>query len=212
VRNKEGQEQPWLKYNYEGFPLISSLAKLTMMQNDIRLTESDVLTTLLGKELELESGVTESNYITLLKTEKGAYYQGENFDGSVILGRKGGAQNPNRVELTIDGRELDESEYELIPGGIKLDISAGSPGDKEIKEFCEVNFDINFPFTTITEVKGGNAHEIFKWAQNNFGKSAIPKWNFHKILINKQGNVEETYASFTKPTSNKIINKIEEIL
>ena len=104
-----------------------------MMKNDIRLTESDVLTTLLGKELELESGVTESNYITLLKTEKGAYYQGENFDGSVILGRKGGAQNPNRVELTLDGRELDESEYELIPGGIKLDIAAGSPGDKEIK-------------------------------------------------------------------------------
>ena len=67
-----------------------------------------------------------------MKTEKGAYYQGENFDGSVILGRKG-AQNPNRVELTLDGRELDESEYELIPGGIKLDIAAGSPGDKEIK-------------------------------------------------------------------------------
>ena len=82
----------------------------------------------------------------------------------------------------------------------------------EIKKFCEVNFDINFPLSTITEVKGKNAHEIFKWAENNFGKSAIPKWNFHKILINKQGNVEDTYASFTKPTSNKIINKIEEIL
>ena len=84
--------------------------------------------------------------------------------------------------------------------------------NSEVKEFCEVNFDINFPLTTITEVKGSDAHEIFKWAENNFGKSAIPKWNFHKILINKQGNVEETYASFTKPTSNKIINKIEEIL
>ncbi len=133
IKNKEGQEQPWLNYNYQGFPLISSLAKLTMMQNDIRLTESDVLTTLLGKELELESGVTESNYITLLKTEKGAYYQGETFDGSVILGRKGGAQNPNSVELKVDGIELEESKYELIPGGIKLDISAGSPGDKVIQ-------------------------------------------------------------------------------
>ena len=78
VQNSDGQDQPWLSYNFEGFPLVSSLAKLTMMQNDIRLTESDVLTTLLGKELELESGVTESNYITLLKTEKGAYYQGRN--------------------------------------------------------------------------------------------------------------------------------------
>ena len=84
--------------------------------------------------------------------------------------------------------------------------------NSEVKEFCEVNFEINFPLTTITEVKGSDAHEIFKWAENNFGKSAIPKWNFHKILINKQGNVEETYASFTKPTSNKIVNKIEEIL
>ena len=84
--------------------------------------------------------------------------------------------------------------------------------NSEVKEFCEVNFEINFPLTTITEVKGRNAHKIFKWAENNFGKSAIPKWNFHKILINKQGNVEETYASFTKPTSNKIISKIEEIL
>ena len=84
--------------------------------------------------------------------------------------------------------------------------------NSDVKEFCEVNFEINFPLTTITEVKGSDAHEIFKWAENNFGKSAIPKWNFHKILINKQGNVEETYASFTKPTSNKIISKIEEIL
>ena len=82
----------------------------------------------------------------------------------------------------------------------------------EVKKFCEVNFNINFPLTTITEVKGNDAHEIFKWAERNYGKSAIPKWNFHKILVNKEGNVEETYASFTKPLSDKIINKIEEIL
>ena len=84
--------------------------------------------------------------------------------------------------------------------------------NNEVKKFCEVNFNINFPLTAITEVKGNNAHEIFKWAERNYGKSAIPKWNFHKILVNKEGNVEETYASFTKPLSDKIINKIEEIL
>ena len=82
----------------------------------------------------------------------------------------------------------------------------------EVKKFCEVNFNINFPLTAITEVKGNNAHEIFKWAERNYGKSAIPKWNFHKILVNKEGNVVETYASFTKPLSDEIINKIEEIL
>ncbi len=84
--------------------------------------------------------------------------------------------------------------------------------DTEIKEFCDVNFNIDFPMTTITEVKGENSHEIFKWAEKNYGKSAIPKWNFHKILINKEGKVEDTYNSFTKPMSKKITSKIESLL
>ena len=84
--------------------------------------------------------------------------------------------------------------------------------NNDVKEFCEVNFNINFPLSSIYEVKGKNAHEIFKWAKNNHGSSAVPKWNFHKILINKSGKVEDTFASFTKPKSNKIINKIEGLL
>ncbi len=84
--------------------------------------------------------------------------------------------------------------------------------DNEVKEFCEVNFNINFPLTSITEVKGENAHKVYKWARDNHGKSAIPKWNFHKILINKEGKIEDTFTSFTKPTSKKIIDKIERIL
>ena len=82
----------------------------------------------------------------------------------------------------------------------------------EIKKFWEVNFNINFPLSTITEVKGKNAHDLFKWAEKNYGKSAIPKWNFHKILINKDGKIEDTFVSFTKPMSKKIVQKIEEIL
>tara|TARA_B100001175_G_scaffold225795_1_gene192506 strand:- start:434 stop:928 length:495 start_codon:yes stop_codon:yes gene_type:complete len=84
--------------------------------------------------------------------------------------------------------------------------------NSEIKKFCEMNFNINFPLSTLTDVKGNNAHEIFKWAKENHGKSAIPKWNFYKILINKDGKIEETYSSLTKPTSNKIIKKIESLL
>ena len=82
----------------------------------------------------------------------------------------------------------------------------------DVKKFCEVNFNITFPLTAITDVKGDNAHEIFKWAKKNYGKPAVPKWNFHKILINKEGKIEDTFVSFTKPTSEKIIRKIEEIL
>ena len=82
----------------------------------------------------------------------------------------------------------------------------------EVKEFCEVNFEISFPLTAITDVKGENAHEIFKWAKENHGKSAIPKWNFHKILINKDGRIHDTFASFTNPMSKKIIKEVDLIL
>ena len=82
----------------------------------------------------------------------------------------------------------------------------------EVKKFCEVNFNITFPLSIITEVKGNNAHELFKWAKTHYGNSAIPKWNFHKILINKEGKIHDTFTSFTNPTSNKLIKKIEEIL
>tara|TARA_Y100001954_G_scaffold146722_1_gene156161 strand:- start:11 stop:508 length:498 start_codon:yes stop_codon:yes gene_type:complete len=84
--------------------------------------------------------------------------------------------------------------------------------NNEVKEFCEVNFNISFPLTSITNVKGDDAHEIFKWAKENYGKSAVPKWNFHKILINKEGKIQNTFNSFTKPTSSKIILEIEKVL
>ena len=87
------------------------------------------------------------------------------------------------------------------------------PGtNDEIKKFCEVNFNVNFPMTDKVEVKGENAHQIYLWAKKNYGKSAVPKWNFYKILINKEGKIEDTFSSLTNPTSNKIVSKIEKLL
>ena len=87
------------------------------------------------------------------------------------------------------------------------------PGsNSEIKNFCETNFNITFPITNKVDVKGKNAHIIYKWAKENHGKSTIPKWNFHKILINKDGKIEDTFGSFTEPLSSKIIKQIESIL
>ena len=108
--------------------------------------------------------------------------------------------------------DLYKSKGLIVLGVPSNSFNQEKDNNSDIKEFCEVNFNINFPLTTITEVKGGNAHELFKWAKENHGKSTIPKWNFHKILINKNGEVEDTFASFTKPMSKKIINIIENIL
>lgn len=87
------------------------------------------------------------------------------------------------------------------------------PGtNDQIKDFCETNFNITFPMTSKYNVKGSDAHPIFIWAKDNFGKSAVPKWNFHKILINKNGKIEDAFSSFTKPMSKKLTNKLEKIL
>ena len=87
------------------------------------------------------------------------------------------------------------------------------PGSNaEIKDFCETNFNITFPLTDKVDVKGDNAHEIYKWAKKNYGTSTVPKWNFHKILINKEGKIEDTFNSLVTPMSGKIINKIESVL
>ena len=95
-------------------------------------------------------------------------------------------------------------------GLIVLGIPSNSFGqekenEKQVSDFCQVNFNITFPLTSIYDVKGDYAHEIYKWAEKNHGKSSIPKWNFHKILIDKNGKVADTFASFTNPKSKKIL-------
>ena len=91
------------------------------------------------------------------------------------------------------------------------DFGGQEPGSStEIKNFCEAKFGITFPMTEKVSVKGSEAHPFYVWARKNHGIGAIPKWNFHKIIVNKNGKISDTFASFTKPTSKKFINLIEE--
>ncbi len=105
-------------------------------------------------------------------------------------------------------------EKNLIVLGVPSNqFGSQEPGSNdEIKDFCETNFNINFPMTSKYDVKGENAHDVYKWAKDTFGKSAVPKWNFHKILIDKNGKIHDTFASFTNPMSKKIIKELENIL
>ena len=87
------------------------------------------------------------------------------------------------------------------------------PGNnEEIKKFCETNFNITFPLTTKINVKGENIEPVYQWALDNHGKSTIPKWNFYKILIDKEGKVFNTYSSITNPMSKKILADIKKVL
>jgi glutathione peroxidase len=90
------------------------------------------------------------------------------------------------------------------------DFKQEPASNKDIKDFCEANFNIDFPLTEKINVLGENAHPFYKWAKQNYGNGAIPKWNFHKIIIGKDGKVADTFASITNPSSKKFINFIEE--
>lgn len=131
VERRDGVKVDWIDYHYEGFPLIASLTKLTSLQADIKATEESALKAML--QGELTSQVSLTNFSTLLEAEKSAFYSGERFAGSIVLGKTDKSAKPVKAELTLDGRKLSEgSDYQLKEGGVELLIGAGNPGDHEI--------------------------------------------------------------------------------
>ena len=98
----------------------------------------------------------------------------------------------------------------VVIGVSSNDFNQELNSKEEVKKFCDVNFGINFPMTDITKIKGDDAHPFYKWVKETHGSK--PKWNFYKILINKEGQVEDTFSSFTKPDSKKFRNELQKIL
>ena len=101
----------------------------------------------------------------------------------------------------------------LVVIGVPTNDFKQEPGSNvEIKKFCETNFNVDFPMTEKINVLGNNSHPFFRWAKKNYGSGAVPKWNFHKIIIGKDGKIANTFSSITKPSSKRFINSIEEII
>lgn len=82
--------------------------------------------------------------------------------------------------------------------------------EAEVKEFCEVNFGLDIPMTTITPVRGEDAHPFYASIRTETGFA--PSWNFNKVLITPEGEVAGTWGSSTRPTSGQITKKIEAML
>ena len=81
---------------------------------------------------------------------------------------------------------------------------------EDIKKICLVNYDISFITSSPIEVKGNNAHPIYNWLNEEYNKK--PKWNFYKYLFSREGILVDSWSSMTKPDSEKITNKIDNLL
>lgn len=130
VKDREGNTVGWVQYNYEGFPYIASVTKFSQLQSDIRQTEQDFYKAMLGEKMKDE--LSMKHYTTLLEQSRGAYYANQQFDGAIVLGRKDNSTKPKRVELTLDGRKLSESEVEVVEGKIRLKVNTGNVGEHKI--------------------------------------------------------------------------------
>lgn len=102
----------------------------------------------------------------------------------------------------------------LVVIGVPSDDFGGQElsSEAEVKEFCEVNFNIDFPLTEITTVKGSSAHPFYHWAGQQMGMMARPKWNFHKYLVGRDGQIADWFSSMTSPSSAKISSAVETAL
>ena len=153
-----------------------------------------------------------SLYDIELHTLQGKKLNWEHFKGKYILIVNVASKCGFTSQYT--GLQKIHQQYKnkgLIVIGVPSDNFNQEPGtEKEIKEFCRVNFNITFHLTKKNNVIGKNAHPIFQWINENY--DARPKWNFFKFLINKEGKLEKYFSSMTAPSSPKLINTIETLI
>jgi gliding motility-associated protein GldM len=126
VTNRDGNKIDWLDYNYKGFPLVASLTKMTQLQADVKTTESEVLSSMLAGKLKVEASLT--NFDAIVVPSKTAFFSGENFTGTIILGKKDNTLQADKV--IINGTELEKESMQA--GKTILDFPAGAVGEREI--------------------------------------------------------------------------------
>jgi len=103
-------------------------------------------------------------------------------------------------------------------GLVVLGVPSGDFGGQElgseeaIKEFCTVNFEVDFPMAARTTVKGDGAHPFYAWARETLGGVAAPRWNFHKYLIGRDGRLVDWFSTTTGPSSARVAKAIETAL
>lgn len=85
-------------------------------------------------------------------------------------------------------------------------------GEAEIREFCDANYKVGFPMTGKVEIRGANRHPFFRWIMSEVGEAGLPRWNFHKYLIGKDGALLESFPSAAAPLGPQLLSAIEKAL
>ena len=82
--------------------------------------------------------------------------------------------------------------------------------NSKVKEFCNVSFGLTLPMTEVTSIRGTKAHPFYSWLKREHGFQ--PKWNFYKVLLDKNGSFHSSFNSFTKPNSSTLLKVVDEVI
>ncbi|MBC8756780.1 gliding motility protein GldM [Kordia sp. YSTF-M3] len=146
ITNEEGDELGYLDYNFKGFPAIASYAKITAMQNDVKTTEANLYNLFLGNSLD--EAITLKNYTAIVIPDKNAFFAGEEFRGTVVLGKYADV-TPSK--LNVNGKDISLTEEGNIDsvGNARLKFKTGNVGEHEVKgvfTFVEKGEELPIPF------------------------------------------------------------------
>ncbi|AHM04397.1 Glutathione peroxidase [Roseibacterium elongatum DSM 19469] len=90
------------------------------------------------------------------------------------------------------------------------DFAQEFDSEDEVAEFCDLNFNLTLPMTTITRVRSPDAHPFFAWLDQEYG--VRPGWNFNKVLLGPDGRLVEHFGSATRPMGRRMRSRIESLL
>lgn len=98
----------------------------------------------------------------------------------------------------------------IVLGVPSNDFGGQEPGEEaEIKQFCELNYGVDFPLTEKVKVIGSEAHPFYRWIADELGEDQAPRWNFHKYLIAPDGTLAGAWPSRVTPDAAEIASAID---
>ena len=135
-----------------------------------------------------------------------------NYKGKAILV----TNTASRCGFTNQYADLEELHKAYQDRGLVViavpsnDFNQELSSNSKVKEFCNVSFGLTLPMTEVTSIRGSQAHPFYSWLKREHGFQ--PKWNFYKVLLDKNGSFHSSFNSFTKPNSSSLLKVVDEVL
>jgi len=166
-------------------------------------------------QANMEPAMTANVQAVNFETIDGNPLPMSHFEGKVVLVVNTASKcgyTPQYEGLQALHDEFSDRGFSVL-GAPSNDFGGQEPGtEAEIKTFCELNFGVDFPLTAKVHAAGPDQHAFWQVAKTGLGDAAEPKWNFHKVLVGKDGQVLKAYPSATRPADSELVSDIEAAL